>query len=225
MSKSRAVRTRVCGAMATLALLLPGQASAEVSGTSFVCTVEGSVTASMNWIGGGGTFSFGPTGLGQDCVVALRRAGAKTPESAVVSLVSLAQGSAGSFNSIFCMTGTMASGGGGGVKRTAGVIDDPAAVQAMQDANLNYHITYVDGQGTLTWGNASPGNPNPRITPTSTGPVGGGYVSISPWRGPGDPLGSQGGTFPGSPPDGQCTNGFNLEGTVTGVMAAPDPES
>ena len=214
MTVKRIIMSALVGSIAAMALAVPAQAQGRKIGA---CTIEGSATASVLWLGGGGTFSFGPTGLGIDCFFVTGKS-AGGFEAGVAELV---LGSQGSFDNILCGTGTAADDNPT-VTSVTTTPDSPKSESVLLNADLGYHITFVGFQGFLTWGaNATPGNPRPNTGGSSTEPVGFGVINISPWRGPGHPLGSQGGTYPGTPPFGECTNGFNVEGDVDGSISAP----
>ena len=151
------------------------------------------------------------TGTGIDCVYVDSRAAVPAGVAEIVG------GSAGSFDNIICGTGWMADDN----PTFTSVVttpNSPATENRFLATDFGYHVVLTGGQGTLTWGdNATPGNPDPN-TSLSGVPVGGGYIELTPWRGPLHPLGDQGGTFPGTFPNGQCTNGFNVEGVVAGTI-------
>ena len=217
MTVKRIIMSALVGSIAALALAVPAQAQIKHEAEAS-CTIEGSATASVAWQDLGGTFSFGPTGLGIDCVFVKKKKinlGVPSVEAGVAEVVG---GSAGSFDNIVCGTGTAADDNPT-VTSVTTTPDSPNAEAALLGADLGFHIAFVAGEGALTWGdNATPGNPDANTTPSQTAPIGGGVINISPWRGAGHPLGDQGGTFPGSPPDGECTNGFNVEGAVSGTL-------
>ena len=213
MTAKRIIMSAVLGSIAAMALAVPAQAAtAEAS-----CTIEGSATASVQWQGGGGEYSFGPTGLGIDCVFAVAGDG-KAPEAGLAAVTAL---SAGSFDNIVCGTGTAADDNPTvtDVQMIEPTPPSPNADAKLRAADLGYHIAFVAGEGALTWGdNASPGVPDVNTTASQTAPVGGGVINISPWRRPDSPVNPQTGIFPGDPPDGLCTNGFNVEGVVDGTL-------
>ena len=222
MTVKRIIMSVLLGLIAAMALAVPVQAKISHKKTAS-CTIEGSATASVQWQDLGGTFSFGPTGLGIDCVFTSRKTipgpgdGPVTVEAGIAEVVG---GSAGSFDNIVCGTGTAADDNPT-VSSVTTTPDSPTAEDALLNADLGYHIVFAAGVGKLNWGdNATPGNPDPNTALSATAPLGGGFINISPWRGAGHPLGSQGGTFPGNPPDGECTNGFNVEGAVVGDLAS-----
>ena len=212
MTAKRIIMSALLGSIAAMAFAVPAQAATAEA----VCTIEGSATANVQWVGNGttSTYSFGPTGLGISCVFAVAGPG-KVPEAGVATVTAL---SAGSFDNIVCGTGTAADP----QPTVTQVAATPKAQGLLLNADLGYHIVFAGGEGALTWGdNASPGVPDANTAPSSTAPVGGGFINISPWRGAGHPLGSQGGIFPGDPVSegGLCTNGFNVEGVVSGTLA------
>ena len=218
MTFKRIIMLALLGLIAAMALAVPAQSKHQKKAD---CTIEGSATANVLWQGGGGTFSFGPTGLGIDCVFAFKKKifVGDGPAGLEVGVAEVVGGSAGSFDNIVCGTGTAADDNPT-VTSVTTTPDSPDAESSLLNADLGYHIAFVGGEGALTWGdNAAPGVPDVNTAPSLVAPIGGGFINISPWRGPGHPLGSQGGTFPGSPPDGQCTNGFNVEGVVGGSFA------
>lgn len=179
------------------------------------CTIEGSATANVRWIGGLiDPYNFGPTGLGIDCVYTEAKIVEGVP-SASAGLAEVNVGSSGEFRSTFCGTGTAADPDAEATSVTT-TPDSPNAEGAILSANLAYNIVFDSFEGELTWENPFPpgGNniPRPRRVPTSTGPVGGGPIDIWPWAP------DEGGIFPGDFPDGFCTNGFNVEGTVEGLL-------
>ena len=219
MTAKRIIMSVLLGLIAAMALAVPAQAK-HVKRVN--CTIEGSATASVAWQDLGGTFSFGPTGLGIDCVMPIKKkfVPGDGPGGVEVAIAEVVAGSAGSFDNIVCGTGTAADDNPT-VTSVTTTPDSPNAENALLAADLGFHIAFVAGEGALTWGdNATPGNPDANTTPSATAPIGGGVINISPWRGAGHPLGSQGGTFPGSPPDGECTNGFNVEGAVDGTLSS-----
>ena len=224
MTFKRIIMSALLGSIAAMALAVPAQAQIKAGHHWHAsCTIEGSATASVAWQDLGGTFSFGPTGLGIDCIFHKKkkvRVG-DGPTAVETGIAEVVGGSQGSFDNIVCGTGTAADDNPT-VSSVTTTPDSPNSEAALLGADLGYHIAFVAGEGALTWGdNATPGVPDVNTTASPTAPIGGGVINISPWRGAGHPLGSQGGTFPGSPPDGQCTNGFNVEGAVHGTLIAP----
>ena len=219
MTVKRIIMSALVGSIAAMALAVPAQAQKQKHGDYAVCTVEGGATASVAWQDLSGTFSFGPTGLGISCVFSKQKKDTKVVTAAEVGVADVVALSAGSFDNIVCGTGTAADDNPT-VTSVTTTPDSPNAEAALLGADLGFHIAFVGGEGALTWGdNATPGVPDVNTAPSLTAPVGGGFINISPWRGAGHPLGDQGGTFPGSPPDGECTNGFNVEGVVEGVLS------
>ena len=223
MTVKRIIMSALVGSIAAMALAIPVQASKHTHKKTASCTIEGSATASVQWQDLSGTFSFGPTGLGIDCVFTSKKAipgPGDGPGSVEAGVAEVVAGSAGSFDNIVCGTGTAADDNPT-VTSVTTTPDSPNAENSLLAADLGYHIAFVAGEGALTWGdNATPGNPDPNTSLSPTAPVGGGVINISPWRGADHPLGSQGGTFPGTPPNGECTNGFNVEGAVVGDLAS-----
>lgn len=206
--------------LAALALATPAHAtSAEVS-----CTIEGSAAADVRWVGApiDPGYTFGPPGLRLDCVFVKEKTnGGSNVEAGVAEVVG---GSAGQFDSEICGTGTAADADPS-ITSAPTTPDSPNFEATLLAADLGYNLVFVGFEGVLTWdwdaAESTGGSVVhfPNVVPTPTQPVGGGFINISPWRGPGHPLGSQGGIFPGSPLLGLCTNGFNVEGVVTGVFA------
>lgn len=85
---------------------------------------------------------------------------------------------------------------------------DPSVESTLLGADLGYVMTTVGGQGALYW---SANGTSPNMTPFSaTQPVGGGVVNIAP--------STVNSGFPGSPPDGTCTDGLEVTGAVDGTM-------
>ena len=210
-----AVLLTMCGAFGQANV-----ASANSQAKDVTCTIEGSLEASVAWVGGNGTYRFRGSGLGIDCVIVVGQTADGVAEAA---LAEVDFESAGLFDSYVCGTGTAADDDPTimGVTTTP---DSPNVEATLHGADLGYHVTFAGGEGVLTWGdNAIPNNPDPNHplsgADVSTAPVGGGVISITPWRGRNDPRGDQQGTFPGDPPNGNCTNGFNVEGVVSGQLA------
>lgn len=233
MNFKRNVRLALLGSLATAAFAAPAHADVNGWEMASVCTIEGSATADVDYMENRDAYNFGPTGLGIDCVYVgsdvtdvnwhgIHKAIPKTV-TPIAGLAEINATSAGNFHNLLCGTGTAADQDPTVVSVTT-LIDDPRAEQTFLDLDLGYHIGFVAMQGVLTWDHDSDeanggDRHDPNTVPTRTQPVGGGYVNISPWRGPGHPLGNQGGTFPGEPPNGSCTNGFNVLGVVAGVVA------
>ena len=221
MACKRILMCVLLGSMAAVAFAVPAQA--QVSHTmNTACTIEGSATASVAWQDLGGTFSFGSLGLGIFCVFVTKKniglsKGVGNVEAGVADVFG---GSAGSFDNILCGTG-LAADDNPTVSSVVTTPDSPNAEARLLGADLGYHIWFNGYEGVLTWGDdAAPGFPDPNVVPTQTEPVGGGVINISPWRRPDTPLSPQWGTFPGDPldPFGECTNGFNVLGTVGGTL-------
>ena len=217
MTAKRIIMSALLGSIAAMAFAVPAQAATAEA----ACTIEGSATANVLWQDNGptSTYSFGPTGLGIDCVFVVGP-GKNTelgpdPEAGIAEVTG---GSSGSFDNIVCGTGTAADPQPT-VTAVTTTPDSPDAEFKLLNADLGYHIAFVAGEGALTWGdNASPGVPDANTAASQTAPVGGGVINISPWRPPDSPVNPQTGIFPGDPPDGLCTNGFNVEGVVDGTL-------
>ena len=217
----RGIVVLVSAWLAALAFVVPARAAVTTTQTSLTCTIQASATASVNWIGGSGTYFWGPTGFGIDCI-AVTAKGGKALAGAGAALVDVVMGSTGWFDNIVCGTGSVADDNPT-ITWVLTTPDDPGLEQQMLGLDLGYHIVFAATEGTLTWGdNATPGNPDPNTTLSSTAPVGGGHAQVSPWRANWDPRGGQNGTFPGTPPNGECANGFNIEGYVSGTLLTAD---
>ena len=227
MTVKRIIMSALLGSIAAMALAVPAQAQMFAHKKKASCTIEGSATANVPWLSPGpdnplGTYSFGPTGLGIDCVFVSKKnigSGPVTKTDVEAGLAEVVGGSSGSFDNEVCGTGTAADPQPT-VTSVATTPDSPDAEATLLNADLGYHIAFVAGEGALTWGdNASPGVPDANTAPSLTAPVGGGVINISPWRRPDSPVAPQTGIFPGDPPNGLCTNGFNVEGVVGGSLA------
>lgn len=219
------LRRFALGILAGLTLAAPGEAVAATGATDVGCMIFGSATADVKWGPNTGTYSFGPTGLGIDCIVAGGGEGTQGP-AASAGLVEVLLGSTGSFDNVTCGTGAAADPDP--IVTSAWTIPHSDYIErVLLESDFGYKIVFTDQQGVLTWEDTLgfPSMiPSPRLQPTDTAPVGGGYVNIYPWHGAGHPLGDQGGTYPGNPPNGSCTNGFNVEGVVSATLArAPEP--
>lgn len=187
------------GVLAALGIAMPAAAS-----TTATCAIQGNATASVQWVGGSGSYTF--TSFTAVCAAA--NPAAKVPSDVATLSIS----SSGSFNNTSCGTGD-ATDDTPGVTVTNDTAStnnaDTSYVTTLNNTDLGYKVTFTDGQGTLNWENANAAKTNKvKNLPNASA---GGVVSIQPTS-PQDP------PPPAGSPSGICTKGFAVEGVVGGSV-------
>jgi hypothetical protein len=198
---------RSLGVVAVAVAALGGASSADAH-TVATCQVSGTITANSTWIGNAtsGPYTLQSTNT---CTGVF---------DGVADIVTVNVSSSGTFTDIICGSESMGDPYAYATNATSASGNSHNA-QLMQSADWGYTMVFDPTPFAGTWTFSESGNtlpPVPTASPTTTHPVGSGPVTITPWQS------GQGGVFPGSPPAGLCTNGWNLNGVISFVLDGPD---
>jgi hypothetical protein len=219
------LKRRVAVGLATCAGIVaagaaPALAEPSTTGDMGACAIDGHANANVNKVGGTGTYNF--TSFTADCA-------ASDPTGSETDVFALSITSSGSFSNVVCGTGT-ADSTTQAIASLGGPGSLPAAIDPDQDGSVteqvvpelplkvHYGIVFAGGQGALTVVDTTA-----RPTTHGDGPAGadgvggngddsgGGAISIR--------FDSSAPPHLSNPADPVCTNGFNVDGAITLLLA------